>query len=368
MRTFASDVEQWLDAGRTVALAIVVGTTGSAPRPVGTMMAVSDAGAIAGNVSAGCVDAAVVGAAVGVLEGGPAQVVEFGISDDAAASVGLTCGGGISVLVLRVPDDPAWLRTMIARVVAEEAVAVATVVSGPASVGATIAVTPEGVAGTLGTEGLDVAVVADARGLLASGDTAMRHYGPTGPRRHDDVAVLVCSLAPPPRMLVFGAIDFAAAMAELGTFLGYRVTVCDARPAFATRERFPTVDDVVVEWPHRYLERTAVDESTVLCVLTHDPKFDVPLLQAAVRTPASYIGVMGSRRSQDDRFQRLRDAGVAEADLERLRAPIGLDLGARTPAETAVSIAAEIIALRWHGSGRPLREVSGAIHAAEVPV
>jgi xanthine dehydrogenase accessory factor len=163
-------------------------------------------------------------------------------------------------------------------------------------------------------------------------------------------------------MLVFGAIDFAAAVARAGKFLGYRVTVCDARQIFATPARFPEADEVVVDWPHRYLARTPVDERTVICVLTHDPKFDVPLLEVALRTPAGYIGAMGSRRTHEDRLARLREAGLSTAELARLRSPIGLDLGARTPEETAVSVAAELIQLRWGGSGRPLTATSGRIH------
>jgi len=161
---------------------------------------------------------------------------------------------------------------------------------------------------------------------------------------------------------VFGAIDFAAAVARVGKFLGYRVTVCDARPVFATPARFPEADEVIVEWPHRYLERTSVDERTAICVLTHDPKFDVPLLEVALRTPAGYIGAMGSRRTHSDRLARLREAGLTDAELARLRSPIGLDLGARTPEETAVSVAAELIQLRWGGSGQPLTATGGRIH------
>jgi xanthine dehydrogenase accessory factor len=181
--------------------------------------------------------------------------------------------------------------------------------------------------------------------------------------------VFVWAFAPPPRMLVFGAIDFAAAVARIGGFLGYRVTVCDARPVFATATRFPSADEVVVDWPHRYLaaEDAAgrIDERTVLCVLTHDPKFDVPLLEVALRLPeVGYIGAMGSRRTHDDRLARLREAGLAEPELKRLSSPIGLDLGARTPEETAVSIAAEIVASRWGGSGQRLADLAERIHHA----
>ena len=198
--------------------------------------------------------------------------------------------------------------------------------------------------------------------MLAQGLTAVRRYGPDGERRRDELGVFVQSFAPPPRMLVFGAIDFAAAVARAGKFLGYQVTVCDARPVFATRARFPDADEVVTDWPHRYLAGTKVDSRTVICVLTHDPKFDVPLLEVALRTPAAYIGAMGSRRTHDDRLARLREAGLSDAELARLRSPIGLDLGARTPEETAVAIAAELIQLRWGGSGQPLTATTGRIH------
>ncbi|MFW5934120.1 MAG: XdhC family protein, partial [Actinomycetota bacterium] len=209
---------------------------------------------------------------------------------------------------------------------------------------------------------LDHAIVQSAQGMLAQGATGLRHFGPDGERRRDEVAVMVESFAPRPRMLVFGAIDFATAVASIGRFLGYHVTVCDARAPFATRARFPDADEVVVEWPHRYLANTEVDQRTAICVLTHDPKFDVPVLEVALSTDAGYIGVMGSRRTHDDRRQRLLETGLDAADLERLRAPIGLDLGARTPQETAVSIAAELVMLRHEASGRPLRDLDGPIH------
>ncbi|WP_261560586.1 XdhC family protein, partial [Frankia tisae] len=226
-----------------------------------------------------------------------------------------------------------------------------------------VAVWPDRTAGSSGIAGLDVAAVDDARGLLAAGRSGVRRYGPRGQRRPDAVGVFVQSFAPPPRMLVFGAIDYAAAVVRIGRFLGYRVTVCDARPVFATSQRFPDADEVICERPVAYLARAAVDVSTVICVLTHDPKFDIPVLRAALRSPAHYVGAMGSRRTHADRLRRLRDSGATEDDLARLHSPIGLDLGSRTPEETAVSIAAEIIQSRWGGSGRPLRATSGRIHA-----
>jgi xanthine dehydrogenase accessory factor len=229
-------------------------------------------------------------------------------------------------------------------------------------VGRRIVVWPEHVDGSLGSARLDDAVRDDVRGLLAAGRTTLVTYGPDGGRRGEGLGIFVESFAPPPRLIVFGAIDFAAAVARIGTFLGMRVTVCDARPVFATTSRFPEAHEVVVEWPHRYLARTAVDDRTVVCVLTHDPKFDVPLLEVALRGPAAYVGAMGSRRTHADRLERLRENGVSEVELSRLSSPIGLDLGARTPEETALSIAAEITALRWGGSGRRLQDTTGRIH------
>ena len=204
----------------------------------------------------------------------------------------------------------------------------------------------------------DDAVHDDAIGLLASGHNATLTYGPDGERRGEGMRVFVWAFAPKPRMLVFGAIDFAAAVARVGAFLGYHVTVCDARPVFATTSRFPEADEVVVDWPHRYLEaeRDAgrIDGRTVIAVLTHDPKFDVPLLEVALRLPeVAYVGAMGSRRTHDDRLARLREAGLTEEEIDRLSSPIGLDLGARTPEETAICIAAEIVAAAVGRLGRP---------------
>jgi xanthine dehydrogenase accessory factor len=242
-------------------------------------------------------------------------------------------------------------------------------VAGPGVIGARRIVWPARSAGSLApetgyAERLNAAVDDDARGMLAQGLTGQRHYGQQGERRLDELTVFVHSFVPPPRMLVFGAIDFAAAVAREGKFLGYRVTVCDARPVFATAKRFPEADEVVVRWPHKFLDeiRDEIDERTVICVLTHDPKFDVPLLETALSTRAGYIGAMGSRRTHDDRMARLRESGLTSTELARLRSPIGLDLGARTPEETAVSIAAELIQLRWGGTGRPLTDTTGRIH------
>ncbi|MET9767053.1 XdhC/CoxI family protein [Streptomyces sp. NPDC006415] len=377
MRDILPDLRARCADGVPLALATVVAVHGSAPRDPGAVMAVDAAGTVVGSVSGGCVEGDVYEVAREVLAGAGPRVVSYGISDDEAFGVGLTCGGTIEVLVraYATAAERADLAAVLDLIAADLPVAEATVLSGAAETGARLAVRPsdagaatgtlgsEGLAtGTLGSEGLDAAVTADARGLLAQGHSAIQWYGAQGQRRMQEVAVFVRTYAPPARMLVFGAIDHATATARIGSFLGYRVTVCDARPAFATRERFPTADEVVRAWPHTYLESTEVDARTVICVLTHDPKFDVPLLLAALRTPAAYIGVMGSRRTHHDRLARLREAGADEAALTRLASPVGLDLGARTPEETAVSIAAEVIQHRWGGTGRPLGELTGAIH------
>ncbi|MFE5242784.1 MULTISPECIES: XdhC family protein [unclassified Streptomyces] len=364
MRELLSELRDWDAAGTPFALATVVAVRGSAPRAPGAVMAVTATGQVAGSVSGGCVESDVYEVATEAIGTGLPQLRTYGISDDEAFGAGLTCGGTIDVLVrpYTAPADRALLRDLVGTIGAGRPVALATTVSGAAPTGAGRLVLADRVGGSLGDEGLDAAVTDDARGLLAQGVTGSIGYGPHGERRMQDVTVFVQTYAPAPRMLVFGAIDHAAATARIGSFLGYRVTVCDARPAFATRERFPTADEVVCAWPHTYLESTEVDARTVVCVLTHDPKFDVPLLAAALRTPAAYIGVMGSRRTHADRTARLREAGVDEAALARLASPVGLDLGARTPEETAVSIAAEIIQHRWGGTGRPLAELTGTIH------
>ncbi|MFF2028353.1 XdhC family protein, partial [Streptomyces sp. NPDC058171] len=320
-----------------------------------------------------CVEGAVYELATEVAATGTPVLQRYGISDENAFEVGLTCGGIIDIFVEPVSrDNFPELGEIVRDIENHRPVAVATVVAHPDAtrVGRRLIVRPEDVSGALGSDRADSAVTDDARGLLAAGGSTVLTYGTDGQRRGEGMEVFVASYAPRPRMLVFGAIDFAAAVARQGAFMGYRVTVCDARPVFATHARFPTADEVVVDWPHRYLagqaEAGAIDGRTVICVLTHDPKFDVPLLEAALRLPdVAFIGAMGSRRTDLDRRERLREAGLTDTELDRLSSPIGLDIGARTPEETAVSIAAEIIACRWGGTGRPLAESSGRIHHEE---
>ena len=375
MRDVLDDLMRWWESGETVGVGTVVATFQSAPRPPGASMLVGPDDTAVGSVSGGCVEGAVYDVAQEVTSSGEPVLQRYGVSDDDAFAVGLTCGGILDVYVEKI-DRTTFpeLGEVAADVRAGRPVALVTVIEHPdASVmGRRLVIRPDGestrVDGSLGSPRMNDAVRDDALGLLAQGHNATLTYGPDGERRGEGMRVFVWAFAPKPRMLVFGAIDFAAAVARVGSFLGYHVTVCDARPVFATNTRFPEADEVVVEWPHRFLEKQrdagAIDGRTVITVLTHDPKFDVPLLEVALRLPdVAYIGAMGSRRTHDDRLARLREAGLTEDELARLRSPIGLDLGARTPEETAISIAAEIIAGRWGGTGDRLSAVDGRIHS-----
>jgi xanthine dehydrogenase accessory factor len=243
-------------------------------------------------------------------------------------------------------------------------VALATVIEGP-NQGAKLLVSPDfDPIGTLGDLDLDRVLARDALGELQAGTTIVRHYGGHGEARERTVSVFIESFAPPPRMLIFGAVDFTKALVKVAKVLGYRVTVCDAREVFATRRRFPDADEIVVDWPHRLLERegATLGPRDAVCVLTHDHKFDIPAIVAALSTDVGYLGAMGSRRTHADRVERLRAEGVDDAGITRILAPIGLDLGGRTPEETAISICAEIIALRTGRLAPSLRDGGGPIH------
>lgn len=361
MKQVLAQVVDWLSAGRDVALARVIAVQGSAPLDAGAAMAVAGGSEVSGTVSGGCVDGAVVEEALAVLAGGPARRLSYGFSDADALEVGLTCGGRITVLVHR-PDRVAMTR--LASLVSRGApVALATEIDGP-RLGWTLLVEPDLVHGTLGNPELDLAVAGEARSLLELGQTSLRRCGPSGEARRDEVEVSIQAFAAPPAMLIFGANDFARALSRHGRQLGYRVIVCDPRRAFARTSRFPDADEVIVEWPDDYLIRSRLDHRSAICVLTHDPKFDLPLLQAALGTPAGYIGAMGSRRTDAERTARLVAAGVDPTALRRIRGPIGLDIGARTPEEVAVSIACEIIAARSGRTGGALREASGPVRGS----
>lgn len=343
-------------SGQRWAVATLVAVEGSAPREPGAVMAVSDRGELLGSISGGCVEAAIADEARAVLAGSGPRCLRFGISDTQAQSVGLSCGGELTVLI----DEPGCETfEEIAGMVAVHTPIASALRIDPAGAGRRLVVALNAHAGSLGTPALDEHV----RGELRSDalpQTAIRCYGEDG-EPHGSVRIFVQRNAPKPHMYVFGAIDFAAAMIDMGRFLGYFVTLCDARAAFATRERFPQADRICVEWPHEFLQRERVDADTAIVAFTHDEKFDLPLLMQALRGPACYIGIMGSRRTTAMRIDQLRNAGVDEQALGRLCAPIGLDIGARTPRETAVAIAAEIVALRNARSGARLTGGSGTL-------
>jgi len=362
VREILDDIARWDHAGKRVAIARVVGVEGSGPRLPGAAMVVNEDAEVAGSVSGGCVEGAVLTEALGVLESGESKLLTYGIADEDAFAVGLTCGGTIHVFIQ--PLDISVHDVLDDALRIDDPVALAVVVQGPRP-GASMLVGPRvDVVGTLGDHDLDRVVARDALAELAAGITTMRHYGLHGEARQQDVAVFIESFAPPPQMIVFGAVDFTAALVKVAKVLGYRVTVCDARAVFATHQRFPHADEVVVDWPDRYLAKVGDDlgPRDAVCVLTHDHKFDVPAIRAALETNVGYLGAMGSRRTNDDRLVRLREAGVDEAALARLMAPIGIDIGGRTPEETAISICAEIIASRTGRSAPSLRASEGPIH------
>jgi xanthine dehydrogenase accessory factor len=368
MNEVLDDIVRWQASGERVAIARVVGTEGSSPRDAGATMAVSENSEVSGSVSGGCVEGAVVSAALEILAGErPPGVITFGYSDEDAFSVGLTCGGTIHLFVEPVTesaDDGPLYGALRAAVAAAQPVALVTVIDG-VGIGAKMLVRigAEPI-GTLGDPDLDRVVGRDALGELEAGLSPTRHYGAHGEAREDAVSVFIESFVVPPRMIIFGAVDFTAALAKVAKLLGFRVTVCDARAVFATVLRFPMADDVVNLWPDRYLAEVGagLGPRDVVCVLTHDHKFDVPAIVAATQTKVGYIGAMGSRRTNEGRVVRLREAGLSDEVISSVMSPIGLDIGARTPEETAIAICAEVIANRTGRRAGSLRDTSGPIH------
>lgn len=368
MKEVLDDVVRWQRAGQRAAIARVVGTEGSSPRDAGASMAVNEASEVSGSVSGGCVEGAVVGAALEILAGEREPgVITFGFSDEDAFSVGLTCGGTIHLFVEPVTEsasDGPMYGALRAAVDASEPVALVTVIDGPGK-GSKLLVRPDAEPiGTLGDPDLDRVVGRDALGELEAGLSSTRHYGVHGEAREDAVSVFIESFVTPPRMIIFGAVDFTAALARVGKLLGFRVTVCDARAVFATVQRFPMADEVVNSWPDKFLAEVGEElgPRDVVCVLTHDHKFDVPAIVAATRTKVGYVGAMGSRRTNEGRVVRLREAGMSDPDIAKVMSPIGLDIGARTPEETAIAICAEVIANRTGRRAGSLRDSSGPIH------
>ncbi|MFI6038174.1 XdhC family protein [Streptomyces sp. NPDC051315] len=372
MLNIADTLHTWCREQRPFALATITAVTGSAPLPIGTSLAVDDTGHVVGSISGGCVEAAAYDLCRQILdEKGGARQERFGYSDDDAFAVGLTCGGELDVLIQHIaPDVHPHLDRALNAAVEGRPTAVAQVIDGPAPLlGSLMSLDADGhpVGDSIADPRTNAVITDRTRAQLRTGRTARIPLSGSTDTCPEELTVLVHVAAPAPRMLIFGAVDFAAALTQAGRFLGYHVTVCDARPVFATTIRFPHADEVVVDWPHRYLERTTVDARTAVCVLTHDPKFDIPLLKRALRMPVGYVGAMGSRRTHHTRVGLLRDAGLPEDQLAQLRSPIGLDLGARTPEETAISITAEIIAHTHGATGRPLAHGHGAIHPPPRP-
>jgi xanthine dehydrogenase accessory factor len=325
MRDIISIIERWTAEGTAIAVGSVVERIGSAPRDPGATLAVSGTGEVAGSVTGGCVEPAVIREATEVLNGSRGRICRYGLSDDEGFDTGLTCGGSIAVAVYAL--DPA-LVPQIAETVANDTSVAMTVRLDEERFGEQTLVR-----GDLPPETeLDRAALT----LLELGESGIVELP-------ESDLVFVESYAPRPDMYVFGASDHVTALVTMGKFLGYRVTVCDARATFVTEERFPDADELVVEWPDRFLETAPVDPRSAICMLTHDMKFDVPALQKALASNAGYIGAIGSEKTRSEREQKLRDAGVGEADLARLHAPIGVQIGARTPEEVAVTIATQII-------------------------
>ena len=352
----------WLAEGRRVVAATLVERIGSAPFDPGAEMMIDDRGRVEGTVTGGCVESALVAEAEAVLAGGAAKLVRYGMSDEQAFGVGLMCGGTVTVFVheIRPGDRPALAAVAAARAAGEPA-ALATLLGG-AGAGSKLAILATGAVGGLGIGLLDHNVEREARGFLEEGVSRIRSYGAGGEVMGDELDVCIQAFQTRPEMLIYGAIDYSVALARIAAELGYRVTICDARAAFAAGKRFADVAEVVVDWPDRDLARRRLGPRDAILVFTHDPKFDEPALLAALRSGAGYVGALGSRRTQAERIGRLRAAGIGSEQLRRLHAPCGLDLGARTPEETAVSILAEVVAARTGRGGERLTETSGPIH------
>ncbi|MEZ5121825.1 MAG: XdhC/CoxI family protein [Solirubrobacterales bacterium] len=353
----------WLDERRRVVVASLIETLGSAPLDAGAEMLVDDANRIEGSVTGGCVEAALVQEAQEILQGAPPHALRYGISDQEAADVGLMCGGTVEVFLHELTEEHRDVLTAV-RDARDDGrpVVLATLLDGDHA-GSSMAVLEDSTVGTLdGPQLLDAAVTRDARGFLAEGRSAIRRYSARGEVMGSDLRVHIQAFATPPQMLIFGAIDFSAALAPLAAGIGYQVTICDARAAFASSPRFSRHADVVIDWPDRHLAQRTLGPRDVILVFTHDPKFDEPALTAALESEAGYIGALGSRRTHTDRVARLRAAGTDEPALGRINSPCGLDVGARTPSETAIAILAEILALRAGRDGGRLKHGTAPIH------
>jgi xanthine dehydrogenase accessory factor len=355
---------EWLGDGRRCAVATLVEVEGSAPFSPGAAMLIGADGVIEGSVTGGCVEAALALEAEDVLAGGPPRVLAYGISDDLAGTVGLMCGGAVDVFLAELPPASApALEAVRAAVANDRPAGLVTLVDGP-SAGAALAVTEGGAVGGLGAgEQLDRSTAGDAAALMEQGVSLLRRYGADGSRMADDLRVFIHSFAQRSRMVIFGAVDFSIALARLAREVGYRVTICDPREAFSSGSRFAAAAEVVTAWPDTYLDEQALSERDAVLIFTHDRKLDEPAALAALRSGAGYIGALGSRKTHADRSARLRALGVSEEQLRTIVSPCGLDIGSSTPAQTAVSILAEIMALRAGRGGGRLLEASGPIRS-----
>ncbi len=357
-------VASWRAQGRRCALATVVTTSSSAPLPVGSLMAISESGSVHGSVSGGCVEGAVIEEAQAVLADGRPRLRRYGVSDAEALAVGLTCGGTIEVLVTPLEDGALDLERVRAAVASRRPVAVAFPLPGhdgeQSALAAPVELGLAGDGGSAGAPGLAAGLQDLARELLRQGRSGIVERPAAASEEPAQVFLQV--FAPAPRLVVFGVSSFAVATARFGRLLGFHVTACDPRSALLTRERFPDPDELILEWPHRYLDRATIDRDCVLCVLTHDAKYDLPLLERALASDAGYVGAIGSRRTDEQRRRRLAERGVPQAHLARLRSPIGLDLGGRSAEEVALSILAEVVMLREGRGGHPLVDTAGALH------
>ena len=373
MKQIIRDVLRWLDEGQRVAIATLVAVEGSGPRQPGACLAVNERRDISGSLSGGCVESAVAGEAHRVALGGERRILQFSSAEDEAFAVALTCGASIDVLVEPIAPDASaemgateagLMRALGAALERSQPFALATVVSGR-NAGAKLLVSvdaSEPNRGSLGDAALDRGVARDAHGLLDQGGTALRHYGPCGQPGMESVTVFLHAFAAPPELVIFGAQDFTRALTRMAKILGYRISVVDPRAAFATAARFPEADEVTIAWPQDFLAGRVLDARSAVVVLSHDPRIDEPALLGATRTRAGYVGAMGSRKTHAKRVQRLRESGLDDAAIARIASPIGLDIGARTPEETAISILAEIVALRTGRAGARLKETEGPIH------
>jgi xanthine dehydrogenase accessory factor len=363
----ANAVAGWLREGRRVAAGLLVEVEGSSPLDVGASMYIDDQGGIEGSITGGCVEGAVAAAAMEMLEAdGPPQLVTYGISDELAGTVGLMCGGIVHIFIHELrPEHQEAVLADLQSTVDHTPAALVTLLDGEHA-GAKLFVDDERTIGSLQQgELLDKNAAREAQGLLQEGRSSLRDFGADGASLGSGLRVYNSVQAEPPRMVVFGAIDFSSAIAPLAKGLGYRVTIADPRSAVLKSRRFSAAAETEVGWPAAVLENVELGPRDAVLIFTHDPKLDVPAVQAALATGAGYIGALGSRNTTADRNRRLREVGVTDEQIDRIFAPCGLDIGASTVEETAVAVLAEIIAHRAGRGGMPLREAEGPIRHAD---